>query len=149
MTVVSVDSSTTSTALVLPFEVASARTARRRLSADLRAAGIASDAVHDAVLVLSELVGNALRHARPLPTGALRVTWRRRPRQQLEVSVTDGGGPTEPRPLELPASALGGRGLAIVDDLSARWGVRRGDRTTTVYAVLDLTHESALAPGRH
>lgn len=147
MTVVSVGSSTTSTALVLPFEVASARTARRRLAADLRAAGIASDAVHDAVLVLSELVGNALRHARPLPAGALRVTWRRRP-HQVEVSVTDGGGPTEPRPLELPASALGGRGLAIVDDLSARWGVRRGDRTTTVYAVLDLTDESDLAPGR-
>ncbi|GAA2757504.1 ATP-binding protein [Actinopolymorpha rutila] len=138
MTVVSVESSTSSTALVLPFEVASARAARRRLAADLRAAGIASDEVHDAVLVLSELVGNALRHARPLPAGALRVTWRRHP-HRLEVSVTDGGGPTEPRPLELPASALGGRGLAIVDDLSARWGVRRGDRTTTVYAVLDLT----------
>lgn len=138
MTVVSVESSTTSTALVLPFEVGSARKARRRLAADLRGGGVHPDDVHDALLVLSELVGNSLRHARPLPSGTLRVTWTRLA-HQVEVSVTDGGGPTEPRPLELPASALGGRGLAIVDDLSARWGVRRGERATTVYAVLDLT----------
>lgn len=135
MTVAQVESSTTSTALELPFEVGSARTARRRLEADLREAGTSDDDIHDALLVLSELVGNALRHARPLPGGTLRVAWIRE-QGNLEISVTDGGGPTRPRTLDLPPSALGGRGLAIVDELSSTWGVRRDDESTTVYAIL-------------
>ena len=137
MTVAPVESSTTSTALMLPFEVASARKARRRLDADLRDAGVSADDLHDALLVLSELVGNALRHARPLTSGTLRVAWTWGP-DKLEVAVTDGGGPTHPRTLDLPATALGGRGLAIVDDLSRTWGVHRGEGSTTVYAVLPL-----------
>jgi anti-sigma regulatory factor (Ser/Thr protein kinase) len=134
-----VESSTSSTALVLPFEVASARTARRRLEAELRAAGVSAEGIHDALLVLSELVGNALRHARPLSSGTLRVGWTRRG-AKLELSVTDGGGPSHPRTLALPASsaAVGGRGLAIVDDLARLWGVSRDERSTTVYAVLPL-----------
>ncbi|WP_308190051.1 ATP-binding protein [Streptomyces aculeolatus] len=44
--------------------------ARRRLRADLRARGTAETTVDDAVLVLSELLSNACRHARPLATAA-------------------------------------------------------------------------------
>lgn len=44
--------------------------ARRRLRADLRARGTSEATVDDAVLVLSELLSNACRHARPLATGA-------------------------------------------------------------------------------
>ncbi|AZM47175.1 hypothetical protein DMB38_16455 [Streptomyces sp. WAC 06738] len=44
--------------------------ARRRLRADLRARGTAEATVEDAVLVLSELLSNACRHARPLATEA-------------------------------------------------------------------------------
>ncbi|MEO3767580.1 ATP-binding protein [Streptomyces sp. B8F3] len=44
--------------------------ARRRLRADLRARGAAETTVDDAVLVLSELLSNACRHARPLATAA-------------------------------------------------------------------------------
>ncbi|MEO3841634.1 ATP-binding protein [Streptomyces sp. B22F1] len=44
--------------------------ARRRLRADLRARGTAETTVDDAVLVLSELLSNACRHARPLATEA-------------------------------------------------------------------------------
>jgi anti-sigma regulatory factor (Ser/Thr protein kinase) len=143
VTVAPVESSATSTALMLPFEVASARRARRRLGADLRLAGVSPDAAHDALVVLSELVGNALRHARPLRAGTLRVRWTRR-RDDLEVAVTDGGGPTYPRNLDLPASALGGRGLAIVDELSETWGVRREPDSTTVYAVLPLDSDAPM-----
>ncbi|MEQ7126904.1 ATP-binding protein [Actinopolymorpha sp. B11F2] len=145
MTVAPVESSATSTALMLPFEVASARRARRRLGADLRLAGVSPEDAHDALIVLSELVGNALRHARPLPAGTLRVRWTRRS-AELEVAVTDGGGATYPRNLDLPASALGGRGLAIVDQLAENWGVRREPDTTTVFAVLSL--DTADARGR-
>ena len=142
MTVAPVERSMASTAMTLPFEVASVRRARRQLDADLRDAGVSANGVHDALLVLSELVGNALRHARPLSSGTLRIGWTRHP-DRLELAVTDGGGPTHPRTLDLPASALGGRGLAIVDDLSKSWGVHRSDGATTVYAVLplDLQHQ--------
>lgn len=134
--------------LTLPFEESSGWHARRRLTLDLRTIGADPERIDDAVLVLSELVGNALRHARPLPPGMVRVEWRVAD-GEVELSVTDGGGPTEPRALSLPVSALGGRGLAIVNDLSLTWGVRRSPiggglaapgspHATTVYAVLPL-----------
>ena len=137
VTVAAVEGSTTSITLALPFEVSSVWHARRRLAMDLRMIGVPSDQVDDAVLVLSELVGNALRHARPLPPGMVQVSWLVQGRE-VELSVTDGGGPTHPRTLNLPVSALGGRGLAIVSDLSRTWGVRRSERGTTVYAVVAL-----------
>jgi len=135
--VAAVEGSVSSIALALPFEVASVWHARRRLAMDLRTAGVDDEHIEDAVLVLSELFGNALRHARPLPPGMARVAWGRVP-EGIEISVTDGGGPTLPRVLNLPVSALGGRGLAIVSDLAETWGVRRQGRAVTVYAVLAL-----------
>lgn len=123
--------------LTLPFEVSSVWHARRRLTLDLRTVGVHPGRIDDAVLVLSELVGNALRHARPVPPGMVQVTWAV-DHDEVEISVTDGGGPTRPRALNLPVSALGGRGLAIVGDLARTWGVRRGHRGTTVYAILRL-----------
>jgi anti-sigma regulatory factor (Ser/Thr protein kinase) len=137
VTVAAIEGSAPAIALALPFEVASVWHARRRLAMDLRTVGVPEDRIEDAVLILSELFGNALRHARPLPPGMVRVAWSFLP-GAVEISVTDGGGPTHPRVLNLPVSALGGRGLAIVSDLSATWGVRREGRGTTVYAVLSL-----------
>ncbi|WP_442814393.1 ATP-binding protein [Streptomyces sp. NBC_01808] len=61
--------------------------ARRRLRADLRARGTAEATVDDAVLVLSELLSNACRHARPLATEAATA--------DAEVLVP---GRTDPRP---------------------------------------------------
>ena len=128
-----------------PFEPASVPMARRRLTVELRARKIDPERIDDAVLVLSELVGNALRHARPLAGGELQVSWTLYPRE-LELAVTDGGAPTRPRALHPPVSALGGRGLSIVGDLSRDWGVRshedghgqEGPTPTTVYAILPL-----------
>jgi hypothetical protein len=57
----------------------------------------------------------------------------------IEVAVTDGGGPTVPAVSEPGSSAIGGRGLGIVDRLSLRWGVCTapdGARETTVWAQL-------------
>lgn len=107
---------------MLPYTASSVGVARRRLMADLADAGVFETTACDAGLVLSELISNALRHATPLPDATVRVAWRV-DGDCLEIAVSDGGGPTVPAVNEPGSSAIGGRGLGIVDRLSLRWGV--------------------------
>ncbi|WP_129841397.1 ATP-binding protein [Streptomyces sp. RFCAC02] len=113
--------------------------ARRRLRAELRDSGTPDSVVDDAALVLSELLSNAWRHARPLPSGdGVRAAWSRESDGAVTVAVTDGGGPTRPRPATPSVTARGGRGLTIIGTLARAWGVREaeGAGTVTVWAVL-------------
>ncbi len=126
---------TGSSAVLLPYAPASVAAARWRLVADLRGAGVAQGAVADAAVVVSELLSNAIRHARPLPGFLLEVTWAL-DHGSVEIAVSDGGSATRPRPATASLSSLGGRGLAIVEHLASRWGVSAGDTRTTVWAVL-------------
>jgi anti-sigma regulatory factor (Ser/Thr protein kinase) len=136
----------TSTVVLLRHAPSSVGQARHRLGADLRAHGVAEPAICDATLVLSELMSNAVRHARPLPGAQLQVAWTLSD-GMLELAVSDGGGPTQPRTGRPPsASSLGGRGLGIVDHLSRRWGVRRSDLGTTVWAVLTARQDRSRSP---
>ncbi len=125
----------TSTVLV-PFSASSVAAARRELAGELRARRVPQRVVDDAVLVLSEILSNALKHARPLPSGRLRVRWTSTPRS-VQVEVTDGGAPTRPHAGTSTMSATGGRGLGIVDDLARDWGVLDEAGTITVWARLD------------
>jgi anti-sigma regulatory factor (Ser/Thr protein kinase) len=109
--------------------------ARRQLTHELSAAGVTGPAVGDAALVVSELVSNSILHAWPLPGEKLQVAWLVEP-GSVEVAVRDGGGPTQPCQHYPAGSSLGGRGLGIVDRLSADWGIRRDDTGQTVWAVL-------------
>jgi anti-sigma regulatory factor (Ser/Thr protein kinase) len=109
--------------------------ARQRLAADLVAAGIFAGAVGDAVLVVSELLSNAIRHARPLPGSSVQVAWAL-DEGAVEVAVSDGGAPTRPVPVQPTVSSLGGRGLGVVENLARSWGVRSDDGGLTVWAVL-------------
>jgi anti-sigma regulatory factor (Ser/Thr protein kinase) len=124
---------TEASVMLLPFAAASVGMARRRLVSDLIAAGIYDSAVCDVALVISELLSNALRHAAPLPGSKLRVAWRIDP-ASIQVSVSDGGGPTRPELGEPTQGATGGRGLRIVEKLSSRWGTSTGEEGTTVWA---------------
>ncbi len=126
-----------SSTVLLPYTPSSVAVARRRLAADLLSAGIREPAAHDAALVMSELLSNALRHAHPLPDGHVRVGWVL-DADMLEVTVSDGGAVTRPRESRAPLSSLGGRGLSIVTHLTWRWGVRNDDGCTTVWAQLPL-----------
>ncbi|MEW2356020.1 ATP-binding protein [Spirillospora sp. NPDC029432] len=124
-----------SSVVLLPHAPSSVAVARRRLSADLVASGVFEGIVDDASVIVSELLSNALRHARPLPSGQIRLTWTR-DGDRLELAVSDGGAMTEPRRGPGTLSSLGGRGLGIVEALAEGWGVRHDGDSTTVWAVL-------------
>ena len=124
-----------SSVVLLPWAPSSVATARWQLAADLREAGLVSNAIGDAALVLSELLSNAIRHARPLPGALVQVSWSLRD-GSLTVSVRDGGGPTRPHSGHPPPSALGGRGLEIVECLASTWGVQASTDGVTVWATL-------------
>jgi len=135
---------TESSVLVLPFTPASVGVARRRLVSDLFEAGIYGSTVSDAALVLSELLSNALRHATPLPGSCLRVAWHL-DADSVQVSVSDGGGPTRPELGEPTQATTGGRGLRIVAKLSRRWGTGSDEEGTTVWAEVELPQMAAVA----
>jgi anti-sigma regulatory factor (Ser/Thr protein kinase) len=124
-----------SSVVLLPWAPSSVARARWQLSADLQEAGLRGTAIGDAALVLSELLSNAIRHARPLPGALVQVSWALRD-ESLTVSVRDGGGPTRPHAGHLSPSALGGRGLAIVECLARTWGVQDSTGGVTVWAIL-------------
>ena len=131
--------------VLLPHAPASVAVARQRLTADLDAAGVVDAAVGDAVLVVSELLSNAIRHAQPLPGARVQVAWAVDD-GTVEVAVSDGGAPTRPYPAHASVSALGGRGLDIVEYLARTWGVRADPQGLTVWAVLPAPAGAVQAP---
>lgn len=109
-----------------PAEARYVGAARRLLWARLEAWGMAQLA-DTAVLVLSELHGNAVRHARCPEEGLIETRFERLPDGTLRIEVHDADG-TRPEPLEASleasADAESGRGLGLVDALTGgRWGV--------------------------
>ncbi|MDO3704830.1 ATP-binding protein [Micromonospora sp. C28SCA-DRY-2] len=94
----------------------------RELVADACARWSLPEAVGPASVVLSELVGNVVRHAgTPMQvTLTLRRPW-------LHLTVVDGS-PDAARPGDPDLRAEGGRGLMLVRELAQRWGsVPAGD----------------------
>lgn len=119
----------------LPHADGSARDARRILVTDLRARGISRDVIEESESVVGELVSNAVRHARPLADGCVRVRWKVKA-GAVEVEVRDGGGSTVPRPARPAPWALRGRGLRIVRSMAHEWGVQDERNGQTVWAAL-------------
>ena len=123
--------------VVVPHHARGARMARHRLATDLREL-ISPELLGDTIAVVAELVGNAVRHADPLPGGVVRVAWRLRsePETTVEIRVTDGGADRPPLPRAAGPEAQDGRGLAIVAALALRWGVEKDGLGQCVWAEL-------------
>ncbi|MHC0432380.1 ATP-binding protein [Streptomyces sp. O3] len=105
----------------LPRHSASVGKARSALRDRLRAWGIADDTTDTVTLLLSELVTNAVRHARA-PKGreiGARLTLRG-DTVRLEVSDASDALPAPHRPGE---DDTAGRGLLLVCALADDWGV--------------------------
>lgn len=132
-----------SAAVLVPHAPVGVSAARHRLATDLDDRGIARGVVDDAVLILSELLSNALRHARALPSGNVRAAWWVRPDGLLAIEVTDGGSSTRPRQASPSLSAHGGRGLSIIGTLAADWGVRGAPDEVTVWALVPIESSAA------
>jgi anti-sigma regulatory factor (Ser/Thr protein kinase) len=132
--------------VLLPCVPSSVAVARGRIGAELRRAGLSTTAMADAALVTSELLSNAILHARPLPDACIRVSWILSA-TAVEIIVSDGGSATRPRASRPSLSSIGGRGLGIVEHLCSSWGVRADGRGTTVWAVVPASRGGSAGPG--
>jgi anti-sigma regulatory factor (Ser/Thr protein kinase) len=113
----------------LPHDLSSAGAARDLVRAEL--AGL--DLADDAALIASELVVNAVDHGSP-PV-VLEVT---RAGGQAVIAVENSGS-AQPAPREPAQDVPRGRGLGIVDRLSADWGWSSTGSTLRVWAALPLS----------
>ncbi len=104
--------------------------ARRFLLATLREHGVTGDVADTAALLLSEIVTNAVLHART--DVLLRCTVEG---SGVLVEVADGSA-LLPRPREHDAEAVTGRGLELVELLADAHGVRRSGAGKSVWFTL-------------
>ncbi|MEU5311385.1 ATP-binding protein [Streptomyces sp. NPDC021562] len=109
---------------------------RRRAGAVLTAWKVSPDVIEDALLVVSELLTNALVHA--LPPAVLRLSWNRDAGLgTLHIEVTDAGPcRAEGQPPAGIDPDEHGRGEEIVHALATRYGMRTCRRGVTRWAEL-------------
>jgi len=108
-----------------PDEIARAR----RFVAD-ELDGRSANVVDTAVLLVSELATNAVRHVGSAFTVVVDASL-----SAVRISVSDAGGGT-PRARPLDVGSLDGRGLHIVGSLANEWGVEPAGTGKTVWFTL-------------
>jgi anti-sigma regulatory factor (Ser/Thr protein kinase) len=112
---------------VFPSVAPSAASARRFVAAALRRGGCSDDFIELVLLLTSELVTNAYRHAGTETRVSVRLD-----DDCVRVEVRDvGRGEPELRPLD--TDRVDGRGLQIVDALADRWGYHSNAGGTAVW----------------
>ena len=122
-------------ALVLPGIPESVPVARLRVRAALGLHGLGEYA-DDAEIITSELVTNAVQHVRDNGAQAIGVTLMHAGSPAAVTVVVSDSSPQEPVRRDTPAGSEQGRGLRIVEALSAHWGWHREDGGKAIFAVL-------------
>jgi anti-sigma regulatory factor (Ser/Thr protein kinase) len=117
---------------VFPSVAPSAGSARRFVAAALRRWGCPDDFIELVLLLTSELVTNAYRHAGTETRVSVRLD-----DDCTRVEVRDVGG-GEPELRALDTDRVDGRGLQIVDALADRWGYHSNAGGTAVW--FELVH---------
>jgi len=122
-------------AFVLPSIPESVRTARFHVRAALVFHGLDSYA-EDAAIITSELVTNAVQHVRGDGTETIGVTLARAWNPSAVTVVVSDSSPDGPRRCDPSADREQGRGLQIVEALSAHWGWHPQHGGKAIFAVL-------------
>jgi anti-sigma regulatory factor (Ser/Thr protein kinase) len=124
--------------ITLPRNPSSVAAARRFIQARAAAWSFPEPASQQLVLIGSELVTNAVLHARTELTLTLELHANR-----VRISVEDGS--SAPATLRhYRADALTGRGLGVVAALSDNWGISAADDGKVVWAELAANGDHAL-----
>jgi anti-sigma regulatory factor (Ser/Thr protein kinase) len=95
---------------------------------------LGDERAEDAVLLVSELVTNAVKYG---GDGAIELLIAQ-PSDQVRVAVRDPGGPGPLPEMRTPGTAGGGHGLRLVDEIADRWGVEHG--STIVWFEFDVAN---------
>ncbi len=111
--------------------------ARHWARARLTEAGVCDGRLDTAILLVSELVTNAVSHARPPLVLRLDVD-----DERTRVEMTDGALKAMPIALDPPPTAVGGRGVMFVDRFATRWGTIRKQESKAVW--FELQHDETL-----
>lgn len=90
----------------------------------------------DAELIVSELVSNAVRHASTSQADEITVALVRTEHPSAVAIIVIDSSPAPPAMREVVPKAEGGRGLRIIDTLSAFWDWRPEGKGKAVIAVL-------------
>ena len=120
---------------VFPSIPESVRIARLHVRAALGFHGLGEYA-DDAEIITSELVTNAVQHVRDDGTGTIVVTLARVLNPAAVTVVVSDSSSQGPIRRDTSADSDHGRGLQIVEALSAHWGWRQEDGGKAVFAVL-------------
>ena len=104
--------------------------ARRAVSAGDGA--VPASAREDILLLVSELVTNAVRHAGVGPEQSLRVELKRWPRR-VRVEVVHPGRGFDHEAVPPSPEMTGGWGLVLVDRIADRWGITSETGSTRVW----------------
>jgi anti-sigma regulatory factor (Ser/Thr protein kinase) len=104
--------------LQLPHTTQSVRRARRTIAAFLDPSEVPLPIVDDLLLLVSELVTNAVVHA-----GSPAVVRLDADVERIKVAVADQDADRAPTVVDPDEQSSSGRGVLLVDRLAARWGV--------------------------
>jgi anti-sigma regulatory factor (Ser/Thr protein kinase) len=114
--------------LELERDVRAPAIARSAVAEQLAAMGVDGSFGQTVVLLVSEVVSNAVRHSSAAPDAAISLDTRVTERA-VRVAVTDAGAGFTPRPRD-PDRLGEGYGLYLVAKAASAWGVETDDGTT-------------------
>jgi anti-sigma regulatory factor (Ser/Thr protein kinase) len=124
--------STTPEPIVLSLDRTVDAPRRARNEIRVLAAELGEERTEDAMLLVSELVTNAVKYGGEGPVEIVVD----RTGGHARFTVRDRGGPGPLPEIRTPGTAGGGHGLRLVDSISDRWGVAHG--STIVWFEFDL-----------
>lgn len=106
----------------LPFESSTPGIARTKLAAFLTLNRTDLDDIDNALIVISEMIANAVSHGTPDADGTMEIRWSIEG-GRLELSVRDAGRGSDLTPRPFDEDSLNGRGLSIISRVADKWSV--------------------------